>query len=81
MGPLLQSVQVPLDGFPSFQCIDCTNQLGVICKLAEGALNATVYVIDKEHQSLDPPLRDTSCVRVEAGHKISDHKPLAATSS
>jgi len=24
MGPLLQPVQVPLDGFPSFQRIDCT---------------------------------------------------------
>ena len=54
MGPLLQTVQVPLDGFPSFQCIDCTTQLGVICKLAEGALDAIVCVIDKdveEHQS------------------------------
>jgi len=30
MGPLLQPVQVPLDGFPSFQPIDCTTQLGVI---------------------------------------------------
>jgi len=30
MGPLLQPVQVPLDGFPSFQCIDCTTQLGVM---------------------------------------------------
>ena len=47
MGPLLQPVQVPPDGFPSFQRIDCTAQLGVICKLAEGALNAIVYVTDK----------------------------------
>ena len=36
MGPLLQPVQVSLGGFPSFQCIDCTAQLGVIRKLAEG---------------------------------------------
>ena len=56
MGPLLQSVQVSLDGFPSFQCIDCTTQLGVILKLAEGSLDAIVYVIDKdieEHRSQD----------------------------
>ena len=63
MGPLLQSVQVPPDGFPSFQCIDCTTQLGVIHRLAEGALDATVYVIDEdveEHWSQDRPLRDTA---------------------
>ena len=44
MGSLLQPVQVPLDGFPSFQCTDCTAELGVICKLAEDSLNAIVYV-------------------------------------
>jgi len=52
----LQPVQVPLDGFPSFQHIDCTTQLGVIHKLAEGSLDAIVYVIDKdieEHRSQD----------------------------
>jgi len=48
MDSLLQPVQVPLGSFPSFQRIDCTAQLGVICKLAEGALNAIVYVIDKD---------------------------------
>ena len=66
MGPLLQPVQVPLDGFPSFQCIDCTAQLCVICKVAEGALNATVYVIDEdveEHWSQNRPLRGTACDR------------------
>ena len=45
MGPLLQPVQVPLDGFPSFQLIDFTIQLGVICILAEGALDSIAYVI------------------------------------
>ena len=56
MGPLLQPVQVPLDGLPSFQRIDCTAQLGVICKLAEGALDAIICVIDQdaeEHRSQD----------------------------
>jgi len=42
MGSLLHPVQVHLDGFPSFQCIDSTAQLGVICKFAEGALNPTI---------------------------------------
>ncbi|KAK4817048.1 hypothetical protein QYF61_026356 [Mycteria americana] len=37
--------QVPLDDIPSFWRVNCTTQLGVICKLAEGALNLTVNVI------------------------------------
>ncbi|KAK4828346.1 hypothetical protein QYF61_026007 [Mycteria americana] len=36
MGPLLKPVKVPLDGIPSLKHINCTTQLGVICKLAEG---------------------------------------------
>ena len=41
----------------------CT-QLGVICKLAEGALNPTVYVINKDNEPYESqyrPLRDTTC--------------------
>jgi len=30
------------------QRINCTTQLGGICKLAEGALNLTVYVINRD---------------------------------
>jgi len=41
-GPLLELVQVPLDCIPSFWHVDCTVQLGVICGLAEGALDLTV---------------------------------------
>jgi len=50
MGPLLQPAQVPPDSLPFLQWIDCTTQLGVVCRLAEGALNAIIYVIDKENQ-------------------------------
>lgn len=35
-GPLLKFVQVALDGIPSFYCVNCTAQLCIICKLAEG---------------------------------------------
>jgi len=38
-GPFLELVQVPLDGILSFWCVNCTTQLDVICKLAEGALD------------------------------------------
>jgi len=40
-GPLIEHVQVPLDGIPSFWHVNCNTWLGVICKLAEGALNLT----------------------------------------
>jgi len=38
-GSFFEVVQVCLDGIPSFWCVICTTQLGVICKLAEGALD------------------------------------------
>jgi len=37
--PVLQLVQVPLNGVLSFWCVNCTTQIGVICKLAKGALD------------------------------------------
>ncbi|KAK4822727.1 LOW QUALITY PROTEIN: hypothetical protein QYF61_019724, partial [Mycteria americana] len=64
-GPLLQLVQVPLDGILSFWRVSCTTQLGVICKLAEGALDLAVNVIDENIQqrwSQYGPLRDTTPV-------------------
>ena len=33
MGPHLQPVQAPVDSTPSLQWVNCTTQLGVICKL------------------------------------------------
>ncbi|KAJ7414787.1 hypothetical protein BTVI_40212 [Pitangus sulphuratus] len=48
MGPFHELVQVPLDGILSLRCVNHTTQLGVICKLAEGALNPFVYVIDED---------------------------------
>jgi len=47
-GSPLKPIKVPLDGIPSLQHIDCTTQLAVIGKLAEGALNPTVHVINKD---------------------------------
>ncbi|KAJ7406056.1 hypothetical protein WISP_136009 [Willisornis vidua] len=45
MDPLLELVQVTLEGIPSFRYVNSTTQLGGICKLAEGGLNPFVYVI------------------------------------
>ncbi|KAK4827132.1 hypothetical protein QYF61_014526 [Mycteria americana] len=55
IGPLLKLVQVPLDGSPSLRHVNCTTQLGVICRLAEGALNHTVYVVDEDIKQIPSP--------------------------
>ncbi|KAK4826033.1 hypothetical protein QYF61_003854 [Mycteria americana] len=63
MGPPLKSVKAPLDGITSPQCVDRTTQLGVIGKLAEGALNLTVHVTSKDvkqHWSQYRPLRNVT---------------------
>jgi len=46
-GPILEFVQVCLGGILFLRCVDCTTQLGVICKLVEGALDPAVYVINE----------------------------------
>ncbi|KAK4830182.1 hypothetical protein QYF61_008973 [Mycteria americana] len=82
IGPLLQLVQVPLDGIPSLRGVNHTTQLGVICKLAEGALNPTVHVIDegvKQYWSQYGSLRDTTCHPSPSGHGAVDHYCLDAT--
>jgi len=48
MGPPFKPVKVPLDSIPSLQSVDRTTQLGVIGKLAEGALNPDIHVADKD---------------------------------
>ena len=48
MGSLLEPVKVPLDGIPSLKCTNGTTPLGVICKLAEGAPDPTVYINDED---------------------------------
>jgi len=82
MGSLLELVQVPLDGIPSLRSVDLTTPPGVICKLAERALNPTVCVTDediKQYWSQYRPLRDTTCHHSPSGHEAIDHYPLATT--
>lgn len=79
MALLLKLVQVPLDGTLSFKRVHCTIQLGVICKLTEGALDSAVHVIDEDiKQSCchHRPLVNNSCTDV--GQKI-DHYLLNVT--
>lgn len=47
-GPLLELVQVPVDDIVSLRHVIHTTQLSVSCRLAEGALNPTVYIIAED---------------------------------
>ena len=46
--PSIQSVQIPLHSLPSLKQINSPTQLGVICKLTEGALNLFTRITDKD---------------------------------
>ncbi|KAK4817959.1 hypothetical protein QYF61_003479 [Mycteria americana] len=48
LGPSIQPVQVPLQSLPTLKQINTPTQLGVICKLTEGALDPFVQIIDKD---------------------------------
>ncbi|KAK4810257.1 hypothetical protein QYF61_013072 [Mycteria americana] len=46
--PSIQPVQVPLQSLPLLQQINTPTQLGVVCKLTEGALDPLIQIIDKD---------------------------------
>ncbi|PKU34227.1 protein hook hypothetical protein [Limosa lapponica baueri] len=48
LGPLIQPVQMPLQSLSTLKHIDTPAQLGVVCKLTEGALYPLVQIIDKD---------------------------------
>ncbi|KAK4825213.1 hypothetical protein QYF61_025141 [Mycteria americana] len=48
LGPSIQPVQVPLQSLPTLKQINTPTQLGVICKLTEGALDPLIQIIDKD---------------------------------
>jgi len=81
-GPPLQPVKVPLNGIPSLQSVNHTTQLGVIGKLAEGALGPTVHVTNKDieqHQPQYRPLRHTTRHWSPPGHQAIDCNSLSAS--
>ncbi|PKU36192.1 hypothetical protein llap_13505 [Limosa lapponica baueri] len=80
-GPSLKPVKISLDGIPSLQHIDGTTQLGVISKLAEGALKPTVSVANKDvkqYWSQYQPLRNTTHHWLPLGHRAIDRSSLSA---
>ncbi|KAK4818798.1 hypothetical protein QYF61_019519 [Mycteria americana] len=46
--PWIQPVQIPLQNLPTLKQINTPTQLGVICRLTEGALNPLIQIIDKD---------------------------------
>jgi len=48
IGSLIQPIQIPLQILPTLKQIDTPAQLGVTCKLTEGALNPLTQIICKD---------------------------------
>ncbi|KAK4810582.1 hypothetical protein QYF61_007319 [Mycteria americana] len=77
--PLIQPVQVPLQSLPPLQQINTPTQLGVICKLTEGALDPFVQIIDKDIKQNWPQHRalgNTTCDRPPTGVNSIHHHSL-----
>ncbi|KAK4824291.1 LOW QUALITY PROTEIN: hypothetical protein QYF61_013036 [Mycteria americana] len=77
--PSIQPVQVPLQSLPTLQQINTPTQLGVICKLTEGALDPFVQVIDKDVKQNWPQHRalgNTACDRLPNGFNSIHHSSL-----
>ncbi|KAK4831475.1 hypothetical protein QYF61_017723 [Mycteria americana] len=70
LGPSIQPVQVLLQSLPPLKHINTPTQLGVICKLTEGALNPFVQIIDKDIKQDWPhhrALGNTACDQPPTG--------------
>ncbi|KAK4814531.1 hypothetical protein QYF61_022020 [Mycteria americana] len=79
LGPLIQPVQVPLQSLPPLKQINTPTQLGVICKLTEGALDPLVQIIDKDIKQNWPQHRalgNTACDRPPTGVNSIHHHSL-----
>ncbi|KAK4814185.1 hypothetical protein QYF61_011908 [Mycteria americana] len=48
LSPSIQPVHIPLQSLPTLKQINTPTQLGVICKLTEGALDPFIQIIDKD---------------------------------
>ncbi|KAK4829148.1 hypothetical protein QYF61_002363 [Mycteria americana] len=79
LGPSSQPVQVPLQSLPPLKQINTPTQLGVICKLAESALDPFVQIIDKDIKQNWPQHRalgNTACDRPPTGVNSIHHHSL-----
>ncbi|KAK4821026.1 hypothetical protein QYF61_012112 [Mycteria americana] len=77
--PSIQPVQVPLQSLPALQQINTPAQLGVFCKLTEGALDPFVQIIDKDIKQDWPhhrALGNTACDWPPTGVNSIHHRSL-----
>ncbi|KAK4823194.1 hypothetical protein QYF61_027203 [Mycteria americana] len=79
LSPWIQPVQVPLQSLPTLKQINTPAQLGVICKLTEGALDPFVQIIYKDIKQDWPQHRalgNTACDRPPTGFNSIHHYSL-----
>ena len=84
LSPLVQPVQIPLQSLPALKQINTPPQLGVICKLTEGALNPLIQIIDKDIKQNWPQywaLGNTTCDWSPAGCNSIHHHSLGLGSA
>ncbi|KAK4813930.1 hypothetical protein QYF61_003000 [Mycteria americana] len=77
--PWIQPVQIPLQSLPTLKEINTPAQLGVICKLTEGALDPLVQIIDKDIKQDWPQHRalgNSTCDRPPTGVNSIHHNSL-----
>ncbi|KAK4826959.1 hypothetical protein QYF61_012808 [Mycteria americana] len=78
-GPSIQPLQIPLWSLLTLQQINAPAQLGVICKLTEGALDPFIQIIDKDIKQNWPQHRalgNTTCDRPPTGFNSIHHHSL-----
>ncbi|KAK4832719.1 LOW QUALITY PROTEIN: hypothetical protein QYF61_025208, partial [Mycteria americana] len=80
LGPSIQPVQVPLQSLPTLQQINAPTQLGAICKLSEGALDALIEILDKDIKQNWPQVENYHFVialpKTASKHRIT-HKSFS----
>ncbi|KAK4825244.1 hypothetical protein QYF61_025643 [Mycteria americana] len=79
LSPSIQPVQVPLQSLPTLKQINTPAQLGVICKLTEGALDPFIQIIDKDIKQNWPQHRalgNTTCDWPPTGVNSIHHHSL-----
>ncbi|KAK4806181.1 hypothetical protein QYF61_001104 [Mycteria americana] len=79
LSPSIQPVQVPLQSLPPLKQINTPAQLGVVCKLTEGALDPFIQIIDKDikqHWPQHRALGNTACDRPPTGVNSIHHHSL-----
>ncbi|KAK4826403.1 hypothetical protein QYF61_008690 [Mycteria americana] len=77
--PSIQPVQVPLWSLPTLKQINAPAQLGVVCKLTEGALDPLFQISDKDIKQNWPQHRapgNSTCDRPPTGFNSIHHHSL-----